>query len=256
VRALNFNGRLQGIGNRLEEIIRLEALSDRWDRPINYFWRNPPPRRRWRRLLRPTPEALNRTYPILLRAGRVAILPGENAQAVEWDPIPELQGSFSGDELRRCAQRLQAVFPIGFAAGLEPVAIHLRGTDRIDPSSTHEHFLRSEAEFHALLERTAAAVNRLGPCPVFLCGDSAAAIARLRSLLEPGITLVDPVCPPAVPTPYRDFFALTACRAIYLASQFSSFSLTAALIGDRPIHMANASSTVRERYGARIEPLP
>lgn len=244
------------MGNRIEEIIRLEALADRWQQPVNYIWMNPARRRGLRRFLKKSVDVEDRTYPILIRSDKVAIVPEWAPDtAVEYAAIPEALQPFSGDELRRCAARIRPVFSIGFPADEVPVGVHLRGTDRINPHTNHEHFLRSEDEFTALMTETASAVNRRSPRAVFLCADARRSRERFRQLLDPGISLTEPTCAAGVPAAYRDFFALAACEAIYLAGQFSSFSLTAGLIGDRTVHMARISESVHTRYGTRIEPL-
>ncbi|MEB3265327.1 MAG: hypothetical protein VKN13_01790 [Cyanobacteriota bacterium] len=253
---MNVSGRPHGLGNRIEEIIRLEALADRWQTPINYLWMNPQRRRGLRRFLKKPVDVEDRTYPILMRSDRVAIVPAwPDQQAVDFASIPEAQEPFSSEELRHCGARIRAIFSIGFSANTKPIGVHLRGTDRINPHTNHEHFLRSEDEFTELLQATARAVNARSPQTVFLCADAASSREQFRRLLHPGIQLIEPECAAHVPEVYRDFFGLAACSAIYLAGQFSSFSLTAGLIGDRTVHMARISDTVRQRYGTRIEPL-
>ena len=216
----NFIGRSDGIGNRLEQIIKLEALCSRENTFVNYYWNNK-----------------QRKYPILLTAKNVNIVSTSLS-----DTIP-LQ-NFSRGEMLAAARLIKPTFDIHFKK--KPIGVHIRSTDRI--GKDHPHFMLDNDEFNTYISKTIAIINEVKPKYLFVCADNDKCKRFFIKHLDKDISIVEPICD--APGEYRDFFALTLCKSIYMCSKFSSFSIVASLIGNIPIISHTYNKETENRYKA------
>lgn len=241
--SFNFSGRPDGIGNRIEEIITLQAISEKTNLAINYVWRN---------------ELQHRNYDILFTSNS----PNVSVAKKEDINIPHVTSSefknvkLSQHEILESARKIIPSFNLIFETNIKPVGIHIRGTDRINDNN-HPHFMRNQKEFLSYLSNTIALINKECPQYVFVCSDNENYRNQLVINLNRNISVVEPVCDKNIPSEYSDFFALTKCDRVYMCSKFSSFAITAALIGNIPIVSFHFDQEVAVRYKAlfRYEPI-
>jgi len=229
----NFSGRPDGLGNRIEEVIRLDAICTRENQKANYVWNN---------------KVVNRSYEILLTSKNIKI--AEN----EIPNIPSKKNSvFSAhlnqEEIRSAAKNIKPNFNINFESSKKPIGIHIRGTDRIGKKN-HPHFMRDQNEFFIYLSKTISLANQKRPEYIYICSDNENYRDIFIENLDESITVIQPICDKSLPTEYRDFFALTLCEEIYMCSKFSSFALTASLIGNIPLISFVLDEDVKARYKA------
>ncbi|SCX92361.1 hypothetical protein SAMN05192588_0282 [Nonlabens sp. Hel1_33_55] len=234
----NFYGRPDGIGNRLEQIILLEAYSLKKNMKINYIWEN---------------KYAYRSYDIFLSADRVSIL--KNAPAskeLELNVDPEKQNqhfqNLTQREVLAAAKKIEPAFDIFFENDIKPVGIHLRGTDRI--GKNHDHFMKDYEEFNLYIAKTINLINTLKPKHIFICSDQSSYKRVLRKKLNKSIKIIDPICSKEVPGEYVDFFALSLCQSIYMSSKYSTFAITASMIGNIPLISYTRNETIAVRHKA------
>jgi hypothetical protein len=219
----NFSGRPDGLGNRIEQVIMLEGLCFKKNITINYVWNN---------------KYSNRSYDILF-SGRLVEINKEILSDIpfKWEGIdPEELGMnkyLCQNEVLRAAKLIKPKFKIYFDCPEKPLGIHIRGTDRI--GRDHQHFMKDYQEFNLYISKTIVLINNLKPKYVYICSDNSQYKKIFKKHLNRKITLVDPICNQKLPAEYIDLFALSICNGIYMYSKFSSFSITASLIGNIPI---------------------
>jgi hypothetical protein len=228
----NFSGRPDGLGNRIEEIISLEAFCERHHESALYVWNN---------------KYARRSYGILLEASNIRIS-GERNPNLPDKTFLDLHKDFAQADFLAAARSIRPLFDVHFEGFEMPVGVHIRGTDRI--GSNHSHYMKDEREFALFLSKTIDLLNRTKPKFVFICSDNEIYKNILREILNPEIVLVEPICEAGIPGEYRDFFALSLCREIYMCTKFSSFSITASLIGNIPLISYVYDKDVAERYKA------
>ena len=226
---LSFIGRPDGLGNRLEEIILLEAVCARDAIACEYVWSS---------------KHAHRAYAVLCSAQRVSIR--ETGPSYPLRTWAELPTGFAREEMLAAARLIRPAFELSFPRGERPIGIHIRATDRI--GKIHPHFMRDEEELKLYLSSTIALINALSPRAVFVCSESPECRAALVKRLHPGIEVVAPQVSPDVPGEYADFFALSLCDEIFMSSKFSSYALVAAMIGNARLHTFVDDAGVRDRY--------
>lgn len=238
MKELNYPGRPDGLGNRIEEIIQLEALCSAEKLLVNYVWNN---------------AVYDRSYDILCRASSVTIALQPKLH-IDMLRISDFQFKPRQGDILASARRIEPLFDISFPSGANPVGVHIRGTDRI--GQVHSHFMKDTREFNRYLSTTISLLNAAKPGHVFVCADNPAYRSAFVRHLDHSIMLVEPQCDPAVPQEYRDFFALALCTRIYMCSRFSSFSITASLVGNAPVVSYVEDLEIARRYQALFEYAP
>lgn len=223
------------MGNRIEEIIQLEIISIKEGVELNYIWNN---------------QIKGRDYEILFSSQKVGLnkfaKQGMTIEKASFQPNYSDQG-----EVLDVAGPIRPSFEIYFENEIKPVGVHIRGTDRI--GQDHPHFMKDETEFKSYLNKTIELLNMRNPPFVFVCADRDEYRNDVLQHLRKSIKVVKPVCKPGVTAEYRDFFALTLCKEIYMCSKFSSFSLTASLVGNIPLISFHYDEEVSNRYKALFQ---
>lgn len=237
----NFSGRPDGLGNRIEQIIMLEGVCSKKNISGNYIWNN---------------TYAYRSYDILLSAKNIKIsYEPVDGLPFKWDENPEEQSFFSEyldqRDILEAAKNVNPHFNVFFNCTEKPVGIHIRGTDRI--GSDHHHFMRDYKEFNAYISKTIERVNLLNPKYVYVCSENDQYRTIFINNLDKSIKIVNPVCETTIPEEYIDFFALSKCQSIHMCSKFSSFSITASLIGNIPLISYVYDERVFNRYKALFE---
>lgn len=236
-----FQGRPDGLGNRVEELINLGAYCHVNKQKLIYVWRNKP--HYW------NGELIARSYDIYLSLDNVLITNDHETSG------PSIELSAIIDKLTQkdfltAAKTIKPNFEIHFENNIKPLGIHLRGTDRINKKMKHPHFMKSEKQFNDLIDRTVFYVNNTLPQYLFICSDDIEYKKKFLSRLDKRIKVVDPVAENDIPEEYIDFFALTLCSEVVMCSKFSTFAITASLIGNIKLTAFYKDDEVRNRYKA------
>lgn len=232
----NFLGRPDGIGNRIEEIITIGAICQKEKLVANYIWRN---------------TNKYRSYDIFFKTNLDNVkLSGKATKDLPNKSISDIQNTnLSQKEILVVAKKIEPCFNIYFKNYIKPVGIHIRGTDRIK-NNDHPHFMKNKREFLSYLSNTILKINKECPNYVYICSDDSDYRNAFINKLDKNIIVVKPICDKGIPDEYIDFFALTKCEKIYMCSKFSSFAITASLIGNIPVVSFFRDEEVAKRYKA------
>jgi hypothetical protein len=220
--SFKFIGRPDGLGNRVEQLIKIEAICNHKDLTCKYIWVN---------------KFNNRSYDILISCKNVEIIsddkltPANNAKT-----LSDFDMNFDQKEILAAAKNIRPKFEICFKDNIRPVAVHIRASDRV--GRNHPHFMKNENELRSYLSEIIYEFNNRKPKFVFVCSES----KKCKDVF--------------VSSEYADFFALTLCSEIWMASRFSSFSITASLVGNIPIFSFANDAEVRNTYMAKFLYLP
>jgi hypothetical protein len=231
-----FNGRPDGLGNRIEEIIRLELLLKNENLELNYLWNN---------------KFEERSYEILLTSKSINITEKFDDKAILFERVSYSDQYIEQSAVLDIARQIKPTFQVEFENNTKPTGIHIRGTDRI--GLDHPHFMKDNNEFYEYLSKTISLINYQNPKSVFICADSDKYRDQFIKYLNKDIMVVEPICDKSVPNEYRDLFALSLCDRIFMCSKFSSFSIIASLIGNIPIVCYNYDKVISNRYKAIFE---
>jgi len=246
-------GRPDGIGNRIEEIARLAAVASlRRKGLIIYLWNNLSAR------------GPDRTYSLRFACKDVYIIP---LPRFGWSPriirifATRLLMAISFKPIvlekhndRRLCSGARKIFPTFSLQWRQEsvLGIHIRGSDRIlaNPSEGYsDHFMLSKQEFYDFAR---SAVDYAISSPIqhiFICGDEPDVLEWVARDLElAGKKLIRPSSPRNIENEYVDFFALSNCSEVVMASKFSSFCLMAALVGGARVKTFNCSPGLLRRF--------
>ena len=234
---LNILGRPDGLGNRIEEIIIADAYAVKKNNNINYIWNN---------------KFSHRNYPIRIKAKNINLLKDYNENYTIKN-LDEFEiNLLTKEDILGSAKNIKPTFNINFAETIKPIGIHIRGTDRINDNG-HPHFMKNNDEFISYLSKTIDLINARSPKYVFVCADHTGVREIFIKNLRKEINIVTPVIDANIENEYIDFFSLSMCKEIYMCSKFSSFAITASMIGNIPVIVFNKDSRVVERYKALFQ---
>lgn len=234
-------GRPDGLGNRIEELINLGAYCNVNKQKAIYIWRNKP--HYW------NGELIDRSYDIYLSLDNV-IITTDNKTSGPFVEVNTILDNLTQKDYLTAAKSIKPNFTINFENNIKPLGIHLRGTDRINKKMNHPHFMKSEKQFNDLIDRTVLYVNKTLPQYLFICSDDIQYKQMFLSRLDKIIKVVDPVSENGIPEEYIDFFSLTQCSEVVMCSKFSTFAITASLIGNVKLTAFYKDNEVRNRYKA------
>ncbi|WP_029037669.1 O-fucosyltransferase family protein [Salinimicrobium xinjiangense] len=232
---MNFNilGRPDGLGNRIEEIILASAFCSKEGQYANYIWNN---------------KIKNRTYDIKLTSNHLKISE-KSEQNVPYKTLSEIKVNLSQNEILKSGKEVKPNFDIHFKNGIKPIGIHIRGTDRIN-NNNHPHFMKDKKEFFSFLSKALEVINNKSPKHIFVTSDDSNTREVFIENLNKQIIIINPVYDKDVSAEYVDFFALTLCEEIIMCSKFSSFAITASLIGNIPLISFSFDDSIEKRYKA------
>ncbi len=224
-----FFGRPDGLGNRIEEIILLEQICQQNDVFIDYLWLNST--KRWYMCCLTADRVSIRYWPKLCQPRR---------------KIADFEYSINQKTMRDAATRIKPNFEISFASDINPIGVHIRASDRI--GKDHPHFMKDENELKQLMAETISAINSLSPSHLFICSESEVCKKVFLKYLNKDIMVVEPTCDNEISSEYIDLFGLSLCKEIWMVSKFSSFSVIASLIGDKPLIGFTDAEILASRY--------
>ena len=234
----NFLGRRDGIGNRLEEIIKLYAYACEKKIKCNYIWKN---------------QHKHRSFKIMLGvAGDEINITTTPQPGVPFIKKSDINLTLNRNEALKYASKIIPNFKIAFTDNIKPLGVHIRSTDRIRKSE-NPNFMKNKREFFSFLWNTITLVNNRRPSHLFVCSDDKEMLAFFISNLDKKIKIVKPVCEKNIDPAYVDFFSLTQCEEIIMCSKFSSFLALASLIGDVPIIVFYLHENSKNRFKMKCQ---
>ena len=233
----SFSGRPDGIGNRFEQLILLEAICREHRLTCEYLWHN---------------KYEERSYGIFFKCRHVKVVD----RAEPSFPLKTLE-DFSTEHFQRdfvlsAAKGIQPFFDIAFEH--PPVGVHLRATDRI--GRAHPHNMKNKKELYRYMSEALFAINKKKPRQLFVCSESESIREIFINHLDPSIQIVEPSAPKSIPSEYIDFFALSLCREIWMVSRLSTFSISASILGNIPLKTFVDDPRVFKRYFALFDLQP
>lgn len=230
---LNFIGRSDGLGNRIEELINLEAFSIKNNIKINYFWNNNTGRsdRRYKNLLdckniKITNKSIRKNLEFVREKDQQLILKaGKNIRFIN---EPEIKEDY--------------------------ISIHIRGGDKLISSITSkdDKSYMSEKTLYTIIDHYVKLIKEEEIKRIFVCTDEIKYKNYFLSKLGDGFNFMnekyfdDEV--------YNDLFLLTRSKKIFMCSKFSSFSIVASILGNIPlVSCYKQEETLLHRYNAIVE---
>ena len=161
----------------------------------------------------------------------------------------------------KTARLLRPAFNISFGdlVGVcSPIGVHIRAGDRIESHGSISDFSTKE-EITRSMQLTAKALNHERPHAIFIASEGSSALVyhqKFLKLLDPSIQVVNPNSTGGV-QPLIDFFALSLCREVWMASRFSSFAIMAASVGGVPLRsMLHPQVSNLKRYAVDVKSMP
>lgn len=235
------NGRPDGLGNRIEELIHIEYFCEKHNETCNYYWNN-------------TDACDTRKYNLFLRCKNIIIQSEKKHDnsicASKSDVINEDNNIKTRDILVKVSKNITFSFDHK-TTNIEYCAVHIRSTDKLLNRGPHE-FTKD-----VLLQRidsTAKYINDSNIGCIVICCDDKRYESLLKSKLKPNVDILlnpfdcvhDPV--------YRDYVTLINAKKIIMCPKYSSFSATASLLGDNVIcSFYDDTDQFNNRYKSNVE---
>lgn len=213
-----FVGRPDGIGNRIEEIYFLMAKHQLQGTEFEYLWNNIQANR------------YDRIYPILLSAPGVKITEMMSPRISRRNNKP-LKKDFTQQEVFAAARQIKPYLHIPTELLTDATGVHIRRGDKIRPNPADNEMTHDQS-LHAQ-ECALKFVNK--NCKkVFVCGDDKAAVERFKQNVNSDIEVLT-LHSSSMPE-FFDYFCLSSCKEIVMASRISSYAITASVIGNCELH--------------------
>jgi len=228
---IHFNGRKDGIGNRVEQLIFLNNFCKKYNKICHYYWNNSNTRK-------------DRKYEIKIKFKYIIIQ--------EKEKYPK---QYKHPELYTMRRGLEPTdFHFTFAIPdleHEFFAIHIRSTDRIT-KKTQSDFIDKNT-FKKCLDKSIKLANKSRGKNVYICGDSKNYINYVKNRIKNKNILVKKK-DGNIPKEWIDYYYLTKAYKIIMCSRFSSFSTTASILGNSPIvSFFNKNETTLKRFKANVK---
>lgn len=206
-----FNGRPDGLGNRIEELIFLKTAHP--SEPIEYFWNNINYRN-------------DREYSIDFEMDGVHFINKRVEQNTKIDI------NFDQERILNASKTIKPKFEILFEE--TPIALHIRRGDKCHHHDKSECKMTLELSNKCIQHSIEILKNQ--EKPVFICSDDIKVKLDIKNYLKDSVKFIEPnVNNKEISDEYKDFFALTKCSKIYMCSIFSSYAITASMIGNIPL---------------------
>ena len=230
---LKFNGRPDGLGNRIEELINLEYYCIKNDISCNYFWNN---------------KFNFRSYNNLLNCKNILI---QDTHFHDNINIKCNFGVYNNIEMINAAKNIEYFENIN--TNLSYISIHIRSTDRCN-NSGHKDFFT----YNFFVDKFKKTLNYLNNMTdemnIFIASDDDKYKKYLINNLNKNYHIVDPFLNIIDDAIYRDYFSLVYSKKIIMVPKFSSFAATASLLGNNIlVSHCHENETSLYRYKCNIE---
>ena len=229
---LQFNGRPDGLGNRIEELINIESYCIQHDVSCNYYWNN----------------IYNfRSYPILLNCKNIIIQDKEKHTNVN---LKLTFGEFENNQMSNASKNINYYEQIN--TDISYISIHIRSTDKLNNRGkdefTYEYFIDKFNNTIYYLN------NILNETNIYIASDDIKYKNNLINKLNKNFKLVDPFINTIRDPIYRDYFSLVNSTKIIMIPKFSSFAASASLLGNNILlSHCDEKETSLYRYKCNIQ---
>jgi hypothetical protein len=226
-----YKGRDDGLGNRVEEILKLEEYCDKTGETCEYYWNNNTPNK-------------NRHYVNRLKCKNVKI-------TLE---SPTSEHTIINNQISKCIkfpQKLKHIieYERPLRTNLSYVAIHVRSTDKLlnrGPDEFTKEVLEKNLEY--LIKYIATSDHK----NLAITSDNEVICHHIMQLLK-GFNFVSPFKDYISDPIYRDYFTLVYATEVYMCPKFSSYATTASILGGNKLNcFQNTGETVLSRYNANV----
>lgn len=230
---LKFNGRPDGLGNRIEELINLECYCIQNDVSCNYYWNN---------------KYNGRSYKNLLNCKNILI---QNNNSHAHVNIKCNFGKFNNNEMINASKNINYFKNIN--NDLSYISVHIRSTDRCN-NSGHKDFFT----YNFFVDKFKKTLNYLNNMTdemnIFIASDDNKYKKYLINNLNKNYHIVDPFLNIIDDPVYKDFFSLVHSKKIIMVPKFSSFAACASLLGNNIlVSHCHENETSLYRYKCNIE---
>lgn len=249
---ITFVGRNDGLGNRLEEIIVLNAYSIKYACHVKYLFNNIGARE-------------DRTYELLFWVDN-PIFSVKKATKLNtvWARIVANLGfrscfyisdldvfrrKVSKNNIRESAKKILPLFEYEEFPRDCITALHIRASDRIS-KERGPHFLQSRSDLENGIASCISYLSHKETSKILVFSEEPEIVAKVKKSIGNVLSI-----PKAVPknkslpsAEFRDLFAMSRCNFIILAGAPSSFCLIAALIGGKSVAYVYLPEDFRNRY--------
>lgn len=227
-----FNGRPDGIGNRIEELILLECNCIKNNISCNYYWKN---------------IYKFRSYDILLNCKNIEIQNTKNH--LTSNIIPEYD-KYNHNEMINASKNITYIKQL--YVNFSYISVHIRSTDKLN----NRH--KDEFSFDFFIEKinnTLAYLNKIDtPEKIYIASDDDRYKQFFINNLNKNYQIVDPLLNQINDPIYKDYFSLVYSKKIIMVPKFSSFAATASLLGNNIlVSHCNENETSLYRYRCNVE---
>lgn len=235
----NYQGRPDGIGNRIEELINLECYCIKNDISCNYYWNN---------------KYHFRNYNNLLTSNNIVIQTVNQHKISSEDfknnVIYNKFLLYSREDHINASKNINYFENIN--TDLSYISIHIRSTDRLNNRGkdefTYDFFIDKLKKTLYYLNNMSDEIN------IFIASDDDKYKKYLINNLNNNYNIVDPFLNIIDDTIYRDYFSLVHSKKIIMVPKFSSFAATASLLGNNIlVSHCHENETSLYRYRCNIE---
>lgn len=236
---LKFNGRPDGLGNRIEELINLECYCIQNDISCNYYWNN---------------KYNFRNYNNLLISDNI-VIQNVNQHAISSEDFKDkfIYNKFllySREDHINASKNINYFTPL--ETDLSYISIHIRSTDKLNNRG------KDEFTYAFFIEKLQKSINYLNnmveEMNIFIASDDDKCKKYLINNLNNNYHIVDPFTNIIDDPIYKDYFSLVHSKKIIMVPKFSSFAATASLLGNNIlVSHCDENETSLYRYRCNIE---
>lgn len=225
VNKVYFNGRPDGLGNRLEELIKLQIYCTNFDKKIIYRWNN----------------SGSFKYPIVFDCKHITIIEEKNEfygntfeKSTLWKEFVSKNRDYLQPELIKLKNEYDLTndnFDLG---------VHIRAKDRIlediDETKYFDGFSTAD-HLNELLKKSVEYINlNYKLKKVLIVSDDVKFKKMFISKIHPDVDIANPDYDQGLDTAIFDFVNLLKCDEILMASHYSTFAITASLISNANLY--------------------
>ncbi len=225
VNKVYFNGRPDGLGNRLEELIKLQIYCTNFDKKIIYRWNN----------------SGSFKYPVIFDCKDITIVEEKNEfngntfeKTTLWREFVSKNREYLHPQLIKLKNEYT------FTIDKYDLGVHIRAKDRIlEKTNETKYFdgFSTADHLNDLLKKSAEYVNlNFKSKKVLIVSDDDNFKKMFISKIHPDVDIVKEDIDQDIDKAVFDFVSLSNCDEILMASHYSTFAITASLMSNANLY--------------------